>query len=297
MALPELERTISPLHTNQKALSFQGPLLITANHPNSFLDAIIIGSIFSHPIHFLARGDAFNKPLHAKLLHILNMIPVYRISEGKENLHLNEYAFKKCKEILYKNGIVLIFIEGISVHNHLLQPFKKGAARIGLENMKNPDLQILPLTLAYDSFTDFGKNVNIHICKPIPVASLFPFTEEAKNAKYFNQFIFDQIQRNIVLPTPLEPTKTINRLFLFIPGALGYLIHYPLYMLLKSIVQNKTRGTIFFDSILFGWLLFCYPLYVLLILVSLLLIKVPVIILCLVFFILPITAWCAVKIK
>lgn len=47
---------------NQRALSTKGPLLITANHPNSFFDAVIIGALFKEPVHFLARGDAFKKP-------------------------------------------------------------------------------------------------------------------------------------------------------------------------------------------------------------------------------------------
>ena len=283
--------------SGQKALSLPGPLLITANHPNSFLDAIIIGSTFKHPVHFLARGDAFKKPWHAKLLHILNMIPIYRISEGMENLHLNEYAFLKCKEILSQNGIVLIFIEGISVHKHELQPFKKGAARIALENKENPALQILPLAIAYDSFTDFGKTVNINICKPIPVASLFPFSEDVKNTQQFNQLILDQLQNNRVIPTKQLSIKMRIKLLLLIPGLIGYMIHFPVYSLLKYFVQYKTRGTIFFDSVLFGLLLFTYPLYVVLIILLLSLGKIPGLLLLIVFFFLPFTAWCAVKIK
>ena len=281
--------------SGQKALTQPGPLLITANHPNSFLDAIIIGSIFSHPVHFLARGDAFKKPWHAKFLHILNMIPVYRISEGKENLHLNENAFLKCKEILSQNGIVLIFIEGICVHKHELQPFKKGAARIALENKGNHALKILPLAIAYDSFTDFGKTVNINICKPIPVASLFPFNEEAKNTKHFNQCIFDQLQSNILIPTKQPSIKKQGKLLLLIPGLIGLIIHLPVYTLLKNFVHTKTRGTIFFDSVLFGLLLFSYPLFVLLISLVFLLCKISNIIVLIIFLLLPFTAWCAVK--
>ncbi len=39
----------------------RGPLLLVANHPNSFLDAIIIGATCKYPVHYLARGDAFQK--------------------------------------------------------------------------------------------------------------------------------------------------------------------------------------------------------------------------------------------
>ena len=83
---------------------------MVANHPNSFLDAIIIAAHFKEPIHFLARGDAFRKPWHNRLLRLLHMIPIYRISEGRENLHKNEYAIERSAELLQQNKIVLIFI-------------------------------------------------------------------------------------------------------------------------------------------------------------------------------------------
>jgi 1-acyl-sn-glycerol-3-phosphate acyltransferase len=60
---------------HQTLTTTKGPLLITANHPNSFLDAIIIGALFQQPVHFLARGDAFKKPWHRWLLEQLHMIP------------------------------------------------------------------------------------------------------------------------------------------------------------------------------------------------------------------------------
>src|SRR5687767_15092950 len=42
-------------------LKLQGPLLIAANHPNSFLDGMIVTTLFKHPVYSLARGDAFKK--------------------------------------------------------------------------------------------------------------------------------------------------------------------------------------------------------------------------------------------
>jgi 1-acyl-sn-glycerol-3-phosphate acyltransferase len=49
-------------------LQEQGPMILAANHPNSFLDAIILASIFKSPIYSLARGDAFAGKLVTKIL-------------------------------------------------------------------------------------------------------------------------------------------------------------------------------------------------------------------------------------
>jgi hypothetical protein len=54
------------------------------------------------------------------------MFPVYRLREGKEYLGLNAAAFENSRKVLSENGIVLIFIEGICLNKHELQPFKKG---------------------------------------------------------------------------------------------------------------------------------------------------------------------------
>ncbi len=114
---------------NRRYLKLDGPLLITANHPNSFFDALLVATHFKRSIFFLARGDVFKNERVAGILGWLRMIPIHRISEGVENLHLNQETFDNCRKIFRNNGIVLIFIEGLSQHEWRLRPFKKGAAR------------------------------------------------------------------------------------------------------------------------------------------------------------------------
>lgn len=272
----------------------RGPLLVVANHPNSFLDAIIIGSQFERPVHFLARGDAFDKPWHAKLLRLLNMIPVYRLSEGKENLSLNQEAFRKSEEILSASGIVLIFIEGICVHQHALQPFKKGAARIALESREKKNLQIIPVGVAYNSFERFGKSVNLIIGAGLTASTLFPFEGETKNIRHFNHIMYQEIGKRIVIPNGTYPISRIKKALLFFPGITGYILHITLYAVLKNYLKRKTTGTVFFDSVLFGVLILLYPVYVLVICLALAYLHVPALWVAAVFIFHPVSAWCAV---
>lgn len=245
---------------NRNLFNQKGPLLIVANHPNSFLDAILIGAQFKYPVHFLARGDAFNKKHHRFLLGLLNMIAIYRLSEGKENLHLNEAAFKESNRILSSGGIVLIFIEGICINSHELQPFKKGAARIALKAITSEPLNILPLAITYNSFTKFGKSIIIEASELMPANKLFKYDDEASNYLHFNSIIRPIIQQMIHWSIINE--KKSNKYFGGI-GNIGRLLHYPLYKLVSKFVRVKTRGTVFYDSVLFGILLIVYPLYLL----------------------------------
>ncbi|MFZ6025458.1 MAG: 1-acyl-sn-glycerol-3-phosphate acyltransferase [Bacteroidota bacterium] len=273
----------------------KGPLLLVANHPNSFLDAILIAAQFSEPVHFLARGDAFRKPWHRFLLGLLHTVPVYRLSEGRENLHLNEYAFKKVQELLAQQKIVLIFIEGICLNTHQLQPFKKGSVRIAISAINEKlSLQIMPISVSYNDFAGIGKHVRIELSKPVSAKSLLLYNQEAANMQYFNRKIFGQLNNMIQLPCVIKQQG--NNLF-FPLSLIGHFLHRPLYQIIKNIVRKKTMNTVFYDSVLFGVLLLSYPLYLLLLLTLMVFVHLPAIIIIAVIFIHPITAYIAVRYK
>lgn len=238
---------------NKHLFKTKGPLLIIANHPNSFLDALIIGSYYKRRMYFLARGDAFKKPIHRFILESLNMIPVYRLREGKEFLHLNDYAFNKSIELLNKGFAVLVFIEGICINNHELQPFKKGTARIveGVQKLNvHPKIHIAGI--AFNQLRGIGKHVNLIVTE----MKNSPIILNSKDRVVFNQMVFQQLQENIIIPTTITQYNKLNAF---------YTIHLPYYIMVKNWVDKKTKHTVFFDSVLFSTLLFTYPLFLLLI--------------------------------
>ena len=144
-------------------LQIEGPLLIASNHPNSFLDAVIIATVFNKPVYSLARGDVFTNKFYSKILQSLNILPVYRISEGAENLEHNYSTFDDCKKLFKNNGIVLIFSEGSCSNEWHLRPLKKGTARLAFSCWQdNIPLNILPVGINYNSFRSFGKIVKLN---------------------------------------------------------------------------------------------------------------------------------------
>lgn len=279
---------------NKELSNLKGPVLITANHPNSFLDAIIIAAFFKQPIHFLARGDAFHKPWHSTLLRTLHMFPVYRLSEGKENLSLNAAAFENSRKVLSQNGIVLIFIEGICVNKHELQPFKKGAARIATTCWKEGiPLTVLPLGIGYSSLQKMGKSVLIQTGELLHQKDLMPFEEEAKNYVAFNQVLFQKISDLIGIPI-FNPSKSPMNQFL---GSIGAILNRPIYTIISGFVRKKTRSTVFYDSVLFGLLFFCYPLYLLVLALLLSVFGLPIFPTLIIIFLHPILAYFATSTK
>ena len=61
------------------------------------------------------------------------------------------------------------------------------------------------------------------------------------------------------------PLQIALLILLAIPAMAGLLLNSILYVSLKRIIQQKTTGTVFFDSAMFAALLLFYPLYYLII--------------------------------
>ncbi len=189
--------------SNRKILSEKGPLLLACNHPNSFFDAVLLGALFKNPVHFLARGDAFKNPIAKKILTALKAIPIYRLSEGKEYLALNDTAFEQCNQILQDGGIVLIFSEGLCLNQWQLRPLKKGSARIAMNAWKQEAIlkafRVLPVSLNYNSFTKFGKKIIIEFGEPIVSSEACIAANEAQQIRHFNKLLYSRLKQGILM--------------------------------------------------------------------------------------------------
>lgn len=262
------------LRINHPALlKSKGPLLLASNHPNSFLDAIILATIFRQPVYSLARGDAFNKNWSSFLLRQLNILPVYREREGSEHLHKNYQTFNACNKIFKHNGIVLIFTEALCENEWHLRPLKKGTARLAATAWQQDiPLKILPVGFNYSSFTLFGKNIQLNLGSFIIKEQCI----ETENGKLLNEITSaiqqqlktqvyeiaqeDKRKQSVVFSLPVSNLK---RIVLAIPAAIGYILHLPMYLPLKKIIEPKARGTGHYDSIIVGSLFLLYPFYLL----------------------------------
>src|SRR5574339_1121654 len=148
---------------NPELLNEKGPMILACSHPNSFLDAVLMDILFEQPVWSLTRGDAFLNKRITRLFYKLKMLPVYRPTEGVENLSENYKTFDTCIELFKRNTIVLIFSEGLCENEWHLRSLKKGTARLAYKCLQeNIPLKILPVGLNYSSFQRFGKNLFIN---------------------------------------------------------------------------------------------------------------------------------------
>jgi 1-acyl-sn-glycerol-3-phosphate acyltransferase len=259
---------------HKELLESHGPLIIAANHPNSFLDAIIIATLFKEPVYSLARGDAFTNNFVSKILGLLNMLPVYRISEGQENLENNYQTFDSCVDIFRRKGIVLIFSEGLCENEWHLRPLKKGTARIAISSWDNGiPLKILPLGINYNSFQKFGKNVQMNFGNIISAENFLQTDTFGNKVNSFNAVLQNELEKLVTEIKPYDdkkireafhvPNSTIKKILLAIPAMAGYITHILFYFPIKFIVKNIFSRDVHYDSIMVSLFFLLYPFYLL----------------------------------
>jgi len=130
----------------------KGAILFVSNHKNALVDPLLIATSTTRNIHFLTRASAFKLRLVKWILSTVNMLPIYRLRDGKKTLAKNNEIFSKCYNILNKKRSLLIFPEGTHDIRRWVRPLSKGFTRItfgALEQYPNLDLTIIPVGLNY----------------------------------------------------------------------------------------------------------------------------------------------------
>ena len=160
---------------NKKHIPKGGPLIIVSNHPNTFMDPVLIASILRQQVYFLAKSTVFGSPIKDWVLgKIFNMIPVYRkqdLPPGKSGN--NQAVFEKCFDFLENKGTLLIFPEGTSVMEKKLREIKSGTARIALgaenQNQFKLGVKILVVGINYSEGEKFRSDVTLNIDEAIHI--------------------------------------------------------------------------------------------------------------------------------
>jgi len=194
------------------------------------------------------------------------MMPVYRQREGKEHLYKNQNSFDASVDVLKQGGILLIFIEGTCLNKNAIQPFKKGAARILQQAVAaGVTPAVLPAVITYNGFKHFGKKICLMLGSTVQATQFFNKSALAENAAMERNNFNNHVMREMISLFKEPPSKKYKRpIYLFPIIGVAWFWHAPLFLMIKTFVAHKTKGTVFYDSVLFAVLLFAYPLYLLL---------------------------------
>lgn len=196
-----------------------GPLIIIANHPNTIMDAWVIGMLSKQPIYYLAKGTLFNSKWKLRILRSLKMIPINRQGEQKSLGVDNSETFQECYELLGRGKIIVVFPEGTSYRERVLRELKTGAARIALEAEKRYHgklgLKVIAVGLNYSQPEKFRSDILIDIDKPESVLDFLSlFNENQREGSKKLTLRFRQRLEKVVLTTEtIEEERMIEQLF------------------------------------------------------------------------------------
>ena len=155
----------------------EGPVVFAANHPNSLMDTVLLGSRVERNVHYLARSGLFAHPFAAAAFRAAGVIPVQRAQDqptGAAASVDNDAAFTAAFEALEAGRAVGIFPEGQNAPTRHVRAIKTGAARIALGAEARRDftlgVRVVPVGLNYVERERFHTAALVRFGEPIVVA-------------------------------------------------------------------------------------------------------------------------------
>ena len=203
---------------NRHLIPAGGPLLIAANHPNTFMDPIAIAAVVKQEVYFIAKSTLFNSPFNKWLLQKMNLIPVYRREDGVVPPAGNDTAFQQCFQFLSQRGTLLIFPEGNSYNERRLRHLKSGTARIALgaeaQAAFRVGVQLVPVGLNYSDPTRFWSSLFINVWEPIRVADYAEAyaQEPFKAVQDLTAELRSRLEKLLVTVNTLEEDELLDRI-------------------------------------------------------------------------------------
>ena len=156
-------------------------VILAPNHQNALMDGLaMIITQKGQPV-FLARADIFKNKKAAWMLEGLNILPVYRIRDGRDELGKNAEIFETAVDVLRDKVTLCLMPEGVQSFKRTLLPLVKGMFRIAFsaqEDFEPEEVVIVPVGIEYDDYIHQGGDMSIRFGKPIPIMDYMPLYRE-----------------------------------------------------------------------------------------------------------------------
>jgi 1-acyl-sn-glycerol-3-phosphate acyltransferase len=148
-----------------------GAVLLCINHPNNFIDSLVVGGAVPRKVHYLATAAMFRNALLGRFLRAMGAIPVYRREDDPDKMDKNVSTFTACFEALGAGHLIAIYPEGTTHAEAKVQRIKTGAARIalGFEAQHPGALTLVPVGLTFEARKSFRGHVLVSFGPPVAV--------------------------------------------------------------------------------------------------------------------------------
>ena len=216
------------------------PLLFLPNHQNALLDPLVLAAYSKSKPYFLTRSDVFANGVIRAFFDLLRMMPIYRLRDGRANIHKNEAIFARCVALLKNNESLVLFPEGDHNIQRRVRPLSKGFTRIlfmALDEEPLLDINLIPVGVNYLSASGFPDAAAFYFGRPLSIQN-YPIEDRAKTIELLKSDIYEQL---ITLTTHIEDLERYEDILeeLDRSGA-TYLEPQKVNQLLKDLEQGKS---------------------------------------------------------
>jgi 1-acyl-sn-glycerol-3-phosphate acyltransferase len=159
------------------------PVILAPNHQNALMDAMVIVCNTQFQSVFLARADIFKGKRMVNFLTFINIMPVYRIRDGIENVKKNDEVFAKTTQVLHnRQNPLIMFAEGNHGDRRRLRPLVKGMFRIAFQAQEafggEDAVKIVPIGIDYGHYQNFRTTLLANVGAPIELSAFYNEYEE-----------------------------------------------------------------------------------------------------------------------
>ncbi|MEP3211367.1 MAG: lysophospholipid acyltransferase family protein [Maribacter sp.] len=274
------------------------PVLFLPNHQSALLDVLLIAVDCNRKPWFLTRSDVFKSKTLISIFNFFQMIPIYRIRDGRESLKNNQAVFDRCSELLVHKQAILMFPEANHNLKRRVRPLSKGFTRILFNTLNvapNTDIHLVPVGINYRDAVRFPDKVALYFDTPIAVKDMYNPMKERESIDRIKDAVSSRLKK---LTSHIEDEnsyeETVNRLdvigvdylnpvqvneaiangaitevvtnrqsaFLSELGqSLFWLLNFPIVLFWRTFVKPKVWEPEFMGTLRFAFALLTYPIY------------------------------------
>lgn len=275
-------------------------VLFLPNHQNALLDVLLIAVDCARKPYFLTRSDVFKGKFLKAVFDFFQMIPIYRIRDGREALKNNQEVFDQCSQLLIDKEALLMFPEANHSLKRRVRPLSKGFTRIifnAFDANQELDVHLVPIGMNYQNAISFPDHVALYFGNSIPARSSYDpkdirssvtniknkvetelqtLTTHIADEKRYGDIIRTLDAMNVdyldppavhqqILQLSSGPRATNKKnqrgFFRRLVTVLFMLVNLPMVLIWKKILKPKVWEAEFMGTLRFAFALIAYPFY------------------------------------
>jgi len=227
-----------------------GPILFLPNHQNALIDPLIMAAYSTRKPFFLTRSDVFANDILRAFFGFLQMMPIYRMRDGRSKLSNNEAIFERCSDLLLDGKSLVIFPEGNHNIQRRVRPLSKGFTRFLFRSLdRDPSFNpaLIPVGVNYQQAAGFPDSAVLYFGNAVSFQDVLVPEDRQQTILKTKEALFAQL---VQLTGHIEDEENYDEILARLEGSsVDFTDPFAINKLIASwrkLPQNSAKKTSFF---------------------------------------------------